>query len=82
VFDGQGHALVLPAAVPSIEHVPLIVVGRGITLRLRNVKIINQGGLAGVLSLAPGARLIAEEEDGVSLHGPEEALRLRNKSGR
>jgi hypothetical protein len=82
VFDGQGHALVLPAAVPSIEHVPLIVVGRGVTLRLRNVKIINRGGLAGVLSLAPGARLIAEEEDGVSLHGPEEALRLRNKSGR
>lgn len=82
VYDGRGHALVLPAAVPSIEHVPLIVVGRGVTLRLRNVKIINKAGLAGVLSLAPGARLVAEEGDGVSWHGPEEALRLRNKSGR
>lgn len=82
VYDGQGYALVLPASVPSIEHVPLIVVGRGVTLRLRNVKIINHGGLAGVLSLAPGARLVAEESDGVTLHGPEEALRLRNKAGR
>lgn len=82
VYDGQGHALVLPAAVPSIEHVPLIVVGRGVTLRLCNVKIINQASLAGVLSLAPGARLVAEQADGVSWHGAEEALRLRNKSGR
>lgn len=82
VYDGQGHALVLPAAVPSIEHVPLIVVGRGVTLRLRNVKVINQASLAGVLLLGPGARLVAEETDGVSWHGPEEALRLRNKSGR
>jgi hypothetical protein len=82
VYDGQGHALVLPAAVPSIEHVPLIVVGRGVSLRLRNVKIINQASLAGVLSLAPGARLVAEQADGVSWHGAEEALRLRNKSGR
>jgi hypothetical protein len=82
VYDGQGHGLVLPAAVPSIEHVPLIVVGRGVTLRLRNVKLINQASLAGVLSLAPGARLVAEEADGVTWHGAEEALRLRNKSGR
>jgi hypothetical protein len=82
VYDGRCHGLVLPAAVPSIEHVPLIVVGRGVTLRLRNVKLINQSSLAGVLSLAPGARLVAEEADGVTWHGAEEALRLRNKSGR
>jgi len=82
VYDGRGHALVLPAAVPSIEHVPLIVVGRGVTLRLRNVKVVNQAGLASVLSLAPGGRLVAEEADGVRWHGREEALRLRNKMGR
>lgn len=82
VYDGQGHALVLPAAVPSIEHVPLIVVGRGVTLRLRNVKLINQAALAGVLSLGPGGQLVAEEADGVTWHGPEETLRLRNKAGR
>jgi vacuolar protein sorting-associated protein 13A/C len=82
VYDGQGHALVLPSAVPSVEFVPLIVVGRGVTLRLRNVRLINQAGLAGVLALAPGARLLAEVADGVSWHGPEEALRLRNKAGR
>jgi hypothetical protein len=82
VYDGQGHALVLPECVPAIEHVPLIVVGRGKTLRLRNVRLINRQALAGVLLLGPGARLLAEEADGVTWHGPEELQRLRNKAGR
>jgi hypothetical protein len=82
IYDGGGHALVLPTAVPAIEHVPLIVVGRGVTLRLRNVRLVNQAGLAGVLSVGPGGQLVADEADGVSWHGPEETLRLRNKAGR
>jgi len=82
VYDGGGHALVLPGFLPAIEHVPLIVVGRGTTLHLRNVRIINKNALAAVLLLGPGARLVAEEADGVSWHGPEEALQLKNKAGR
>lgn len=34
----QGHGLVLPPLLPE-EFVPLIVVGRGKTLQLRNVKV-------------------------------------------
>jgi hypothetical protein len=82
VYDGQGHALVLPDCVPAIEHVPLIVVGRGKTLRLRNVRVVNRQALAGVLLLGAGGRLLAEEGDGVTWHGPEELDRLRNKAGR
>lgn len=82
VYDGRGHALVLPDCVPAIEHVPLLVVGRNKVLRLKNVRVINRQALAGVLLLGPGARLVAEESDGVSWHGPEELMRLRNKAGR
>lgn len=43
VYDGRGHALVLPAGLPATEHVPLIVVGRNKVLRLRNVKVGSGG---------------------------------------
>lgn len=82
VYDGAGHALVLPDCVPGIEHVPLIVVGRGRTLRLRNVRLVNADVLPGVLSLAPGAQLLIESSDGVSLHGKDELARLRDSCGR
>lgn len=82
VYDGAGHALVLPESVPAIEHVPLIVVGRGKTLRFKNVRIVNKQSLAGVLLLGPGARLIADDKDGVSWHGADELTKLRNKFGR
>lgn len=82
VYDGAGHALVLPDSVPAVEHVPLIVVGRGKTLRLKNVRIINRQAMAGVLQLGPGARLIADDQDGVTWHDADELARLRNKHGR
>ncbi len=67
MYDGQGHALALPRAVPATERVPLVVVGRGKTLRLKNVWVANAGSLAGVLALGPGARLVAEADDGVEM---------------
>jgi hypothetical protein len=67
VYDGAGHALVLPRAVPPAERVPLIIVGRGKTLRLRNVRVANAGALAGCLSIAAGGRLVAESEEGVEM---------------
>eukprot|EP00878_Enallax_costatus_P018255 GHUV01019211.1.p1 GENE.GHUV01019211.1~~GHUV01019211.1.p1 ORF type:complete len:760 (+),score=304.75 GHUV01019211.1:378-2657(+) len=82
VYDGAGKALILPESVPAIEHVPLIVVGRGKTLRLKNVRIINKQSLAGVLLLGPGARLVADEQDGVTWHSGDELAKLRNKFGR
>ena len=76
VYDGRGHALVLPAALPAMEHVPLIVVGRGKVLRLRNVRVGNRGALAACLSLGPGARLVAEEGDGVKMLDNEDEMLL------
>jgi len=67
VYDGQGHAIALPRTVPATERVPLIVIGRGKALRLRNVRVANAEALAGCLALGPGARLIAEEGDGVEM---------------
>jgi vacuolar protein sorting-associated protein 13A/C len=79
VYDGRGHALVLPAALPAMEHVPLIVVGRGKVLRLRNVRVGNRGALAACLSLGAGARLIAEEADGVRMLDNEDEMLLGKK---
>lgn len=134
--------------LPSTEHVPLIVVGRGKTLRLKNVKVrtgadgdrvkvmvqaeeggkrrhrafdgcaalkaagrtlnqisfrrtkpatfllrhtllsrpplhpprfvqvVNRAGLAACLSLGPGARLVAEASDGVTMVEDESELKL------
>lgn len=70
VYDGQQHPLILAKGIPTTETVPLIVVGRGKTLQLRNVRIGNVGSLAACLSLAPGAKLLAEEEDGVQVNSP------------
>ncbi|MEW5298732.1 MAG: hypothetical protein WDW36_001820 [Sanguina aurantia] len=66
-YDGSHTRLVLPKGLPSSESLPLIVVGAGKTLTLRNVSIVNCDSLAAVLQLGVGAQLIAREEDGVRL---------------
>lgn len=55
-FDGHGHRLVLPppSAVEQ-QAVPLILVGPGRTLRLRNVRVIHAASLPRCVQLAPGA---------------------------
>ena len=41
--------------VPADEPLPLILVGQGRTLRLRNLRLVNAASLAACLQLAPGA---------------------------
>lgn len=61
---------------------PLIVVGRGKTLQLRNVRVSNQASLAACLSLGPGARLLAEPSDGVTVLADDSQLRLGKQLNR
>lgn len=57
-FDGHGHRLVLPppSAVEQ-QVVPLILVGPGRTLRLRNVRVVHAASLPRCLQLGPGVRV-------------------------
>ena len=54
VMDGRGHKLVLPAGVDAQERLPLILVGAGNTLQLRNITIVHSSSLAACLHLAAG----------------------------
>lgn len=71
-YDGQGHRLLLPAKEQLQGQLPLVLVGPGSTLRLRNARLANSQSLALCLQLAPGARLLARPEDGVELLEGEE----------
>ncbi|KFM29234.1 Vacuolar protein sorting-associated protein 13A [Auxenochlorella protothecoides] len=66
-YDGGGHALILPPPSSLDEPLPLVLVGTGCTLRLRNLRLLHADSLALCLRLAPGARLLAEPRDGVEL---------------
>lgn len=66
-YDGGGGRLVLPPGLAPGESLPLIVVGANRALQLKNVRIVNCASLPAVLSLGPGARLVAREEDGVKM---------------
>ena len=57
VLDGDGHRLVLPAGIDAQERLPLILVGAGTTLQLRNITIVNTSSLAACLHLGAGANL-------------------------
>ncbi|KXZ49125.1 hypothetical protein GPECTOR_23g54 [Gonium pectorale] len=77
VYDGGGGRLVLPPGIRGhgdgggggVEGgggvLPLIVVGAGRELVLRNVTVVNAASLPACLSLGAGARLVARQEDGV-----------------
>ncbi|KAL4527774.1 hypothetical protein Ndes2437A_g02912 [Nannochloris sp. 'desiccata'] len=67
-YDGTGiHSLVLPSRDHLDELLPLILIGPGCTLRLKNLTLVNADSLAACLQLAPGARLLAQPSDGVKL---------------
>ncbi|KAL4443584.1 hypothetical protein ABPG75_011321 [Micractinium tetrahymenae] len=66
-YDGRGHRLVLPDKDHLDEQLPLILIGPGRTLRLRNVKVVNSASLAVCLQLSSGAKLLASPDDGVEL---------------
>ena len=57
VLDGRGHRLVLPTGVDAQERLPLILVGAGKTLQLRNLTIVHATSLAACLHLGAGAEL-------------------------
>ncbi len=54
VYDGAGHRIVLPEGISGDEPLPLIVVGRGKTLHLKDVKIVYAASLPACLQLAAG----------------------------
>lgn len=66
-LDLCGHCLVLPPDLPKSSSMPLIVIGADCTLRVRNARVYNADSLPACLSLAPGARLLLDEADGVEL---------------
>ena len=54
VFDGQGRRLVLPGGLNVLDPVPVILVGPGRTLVLKNVTVVNSESLSACLQLAAG----------------------------
>ena len=54
VFDGQGHKLVLPKDLTVQDPVPVILVGPGRTLILKNVVLVHSQSLSACLQLAAG----------------------------
>ena len=57
MLDGRGHKLVLPTGVDAQERLPLILVGAGNTLQLRNITIVHSSSLAACLHLGAGVHL-------------------------
>jgi hypothetical protein len=54
VYDGQGKRLVLPQDISVDEPLPLILIGPGKTLQLKNVKLVYAASLPACLQLGPG----------------------------
>lgn len=54
VYDGCGHRIVLPQDVAPDDPLPLILIGAGKTLILRNVRLVHAASLPACLQLAPG----------------------------
>ena len=68
VYDGCGHRIVLPQDVTVTDPLPLILVGMGKTLVLRNVRIVHAASLPACLQLAPGALFSAFVPTGCSAY--------------
>lgn len=54
VYDGAGHRLVLPEGLAEGEALPLILVGAGKSLALRNVRVVHAASLGACLQLGAG----------------------------
>ncbi|KAK9908805.1 hypothetical protein WJX75_003140 [Coccomyxa subellipsoidea] len=65
VYDGQGHRLILPEGISDGEAMPVIIVGAGKTLLLRDVKIVHAESLPACLQLGSGGQLVANPENKV-----------------
>ena len=64
VYNGQGHRVLLPEGIQMADPIPLIVVGCGKTLILKNVKIIHAASMHACLDLASGEILPGFHPDG------------------
>ena len=71
----QGHRIVLPEGITIAEPLPLIVIGAGKALLLRNVTLVCAASLSACLQLGPGAQLLAHPGENVTkLDGPDPSL--------
>ena len=58
VYDGQGHRLILPEGLHEGEALPLIIVGGGKSLQLKDVKLVHAASLPACIQLGSGAHLL------------------------
>lgn len=63
VYDGQGHRLILPEGISDGEALPVIIVGAGKTLLLRNVTIVHAASLPACLQLGPGKMRLSQTHE-------------------
>lgn len=54
VYDGQGKRLVLPQDISVEEPLPLILIGPGKTLQLKNLTLVHAASLPACLQLGAG----------------------------
>eukprot|EP00884_Botryococcus_braunii_P010315 jgi/Botrbrau1/19285/Bobra.0073s0028.1 len=81
VYEGNGHRIILPEGICGEEGLPLILVGPGKTLHLRDVKIVHAASLPACLQLSAGAQLFAHPADNVyRLEGSDSELDTHSAS--
>ncbi|KAK9858457.1 hypothetical protein WJX84_002370 [Apatococcus fuscideae] len=81
VYNGQGHRLLLPEGIQMADPIPLIVVGSGKTLILKNVKVIYASSMHACIELASGSQVIAHPEDNVEKFEGMDPAMNRPQSG-
>ena len=54
VYDGQGKQLILPQDISVDEPLPLILIGPGKTLQLKNLQLVYAASLPACLQLGAG----------------------------
>ena len=57
IYDGQGHRLILPEGLHEGEALPLIIIGGGKSLQLKDVKLVHAASLPACIQLGSGAPL-------------------------
>jgi vacuolar protein sorting-associated protein 13A/C len=58
VFDGQGHRLIFPEGLNEGETLPLIIIGVGKSLQLKDVKLVHAASLPACIQLGSGMLLV------------------------
>ena len=56
VYNGQGHRLILPEGLHEGEALPLILIGVGKSLQLKDVKLVHAACLPACIQLGSGKR--------------------------